>query len=330
MARISVVVPVYNVEDCLCRCIDSILFQTFADFELICVNDGSTDNSLKILQQYQKFDERIKIISKENGGLSSARNAGIANSGGEYILFVDSDDYLSSVALEILYKNAAEFDADVVVFDYVEGDFSYTNPQYKTMPNYREILKNKVFNASLLAEDSYKYFSVTAWSKLYKADVIKNNNLKFCEGVYYEDVPFWSEIFTLAKSIIYVPEPLYFYNQGRQGSIMQKNDKRCFDVVTVYEKVIEIFQNNGLWDKYKHTVLLVTMMNFLKKFHIIKPELKKEFYDRIKNFKPDIDFSIYESDEYLDFERNYVRQFSTLETADFDTFCKIMGDDNNG
>lgn len=329
MAKVSIIVPVFNVENYLATCLDNLLAQTFDDIEIICVNDGSMDNSLNILQHYKKFDKRISILNKSNGGLSSARNLGLKHAKGDYILFVDSDDYISTTAVEMLYKKAIDNSADVVVYDYIEGDYGYNKCQYQTMPNYKNEYGNKIFNAESLPDDSYKYFAVTAWSKLYKKELIEEFKIKFYKGLCYEDVPFWSEIFINAKKMVYLPVPLYFYNQGRSDTIMKKNDKRCFDVIPIFEKVISIFENSQFWNKYKDTVMLVTMMNLLKKFEIISPEYRKEYFEKIKNLKLDIDFSIYENDTYLDFEKNYVRQFSTLETADYGIFCQIMGVQNN-
>ncbi len=329
MDKISVVVPVYNVEDYLSKCLDSILSQTFQNIEVICVNDGSTDGSLNILEHYQKFDDRIKIVNKNNGGLSSARNAGFECAVGEYVMFVDSDDCISSVAVEKLYESAKEYMADVVVFDYIEGDNGYNKCQYKTMPNYKDKYKAQIFNAITLPDDSYKYFAVTAWTKLYRTKFMKDNNIKFCEGLYYEDVPFWAKVFCSAKNIIYLPEPFYFYNQGNADSIMRKNDERFFDVFRVYQLVFETFKKNNLYEKYKHTINLVAILNFLQKFEKIQPNLREEFFQKMKSFKVDADFKYYESGEFLDFEINAVRQFSTLETADYNIFCRIMGVQND-
>ena len=118
--KVSVIVPVYNVEQYLARCLDTVLAQTYENLEVICVNDGSTDNSLNILEHYARFDSRIKIVNKENGGLGSARNAGIKEAEGKYILFLDSDDYIASFAVEHLVKNAEKNNADICLL--------YTSP----------------------------------------------------------------------------------------------------------------------------------------------------------------------------------------------------------
>lgn len=115
MAEVSIIVPVYNVASYLAKCLDSCINQNFTDMEIVCVNDGSTDSSVEILQAYSKFDSRIKIINKKNGGLSSARNAGIAEACGKYIMFVDSDDWISSDAVGKLYKNVEDNNSDVVI-----------------------------------------------------------------------------------------------------------------------------------------------------------------------------------------------------------------------
>ena len=122
MPKISVIIPVYNVEKYLDICLDTVLAQTFKDFEAVCINDGSTDNSLNILEHYQKFDKRIKIIQTENKGLSHARNKGIKEAKGEYITFVDSDDYISEICLESMNKNLDEQKADFLYSNIIQTD----------------------------------------------------------------------------------------------------------------------------------------------------------------------------------------------------------------
>ena len=123
MVNVSVIIPVYNVEKYLARCLDTVLAQSFdGDFEVICVNDGSTDFSPKILEAYAKSDSRIRVINRVNGGLSSARNVGMSVAKGDYFLFVDSDDWISTNTIEVLYKNATENNSDIVLFGYVKAN----------------------------------------------------------------------------------------------------------------------------------------------------------------------------------------------------------------
>ena len=182
---ISIIVPVYNIEKYLPRCIDSILDQTYKNWEAIFVNDGSTDNSLKILEEYKKRDERIKIIDKKNAGSGAARNDGIENSRGEYVAFLDSDDWYEKNFLEKLYNNLTENNSDVAM----------CNPKM----TYDDISKNKkintyFFNEIELNKTPEKILGILAmpvvWNKLYKKDIIVKNKIKFPNYSFCEDVEF--------------------------------------------------------------------------------------------------------------------------------------------
>lgn len=173
--KISIIVPVYNVEKYLERCLDSILSQSFNAFELILVNDGSTDNSYKICEKYSYNDKRIKLINKENGGLSSARNAGIEASQGEYIGFIDSDDYIDKFMYEILYNYAEKNKSDIVICKYKKVDANFgmnENLNY----NVEEINYSNFQALNQLYEENNIEF-VVMWNKLYKRSLF--DNIKF-------------------------------------------------------------------------------------------------------------------------------------------------------
>ena len=325
MNKISVIIPVYNVEDYLSRCLDSVIAQTFGDIEIICINDGSTDNSLNILEQYALLDSRITVINMpEHKGQSAARNIGIEKCGGKYILFVDSDDCISSVAAEELYKFAERETADVVIFDYAQGDLNYS--EYDLMHCQNEnLLTPDCFNHKSIDDDLYKYIPVTVWSKLYRTDLIKNNKIYFTEGICYEDVPFWADVFTSADNIKILQMPLYYYNIKSKSSVMTKKGKVVFDVFKAYKNVIKIFKTKKCYKKYQHTINLLMVMDMLKKFEKITPELREKYYTKLKNLKCNIDYDYYENDKYVHFEKNYIRKFKTLSTANYEVFCRIMG-----
>ena len=187
MKKISVIVPVYNVEKFLPQCLDSILAQTLTDLEIICVNDGSPDNSLKILEEYAKKDKRIVIINQKNAGLSSARNTGIKAATGEYIGFVDSDDWIEPDFYQNLYQAAKEHNADIVG----TGLYNVKNDKKKVLYS---VKKNKI---ALTMEDKFKIFNMPknnyVCNKIYKKDVICKQDLFFPIGMTYEDIV-WSSL----------------------------------------------------------------------------------------------------------------------------------------
>lgn len=322
MVKVSIIVPVYNVEDYLAKCLDSCLGQDFEDIEVVCVNDGSTDRSVEILDAYAKFDSRIRIINKENGGLSSARNAGIREACGKYIMFVDSDDWIASNAVGILYQNAENNNSDMVIFDYIHGNIKLKKQMHITISSFGSTYVNKSFNIEQMPASSYKEIAVAAWCKFYRSSFIKDK-FSFYEDMIFEDVPFWAEVFSCAKTITYIPEPFYYYSVGRQGQIMDLRGEELFDVVKAYSRVFDSLHKFGHYEKYKCQVTLLMMMDFLRKFYLINPQFREKLFDTYKAIKQDIDYDFYESNEFTGYEKLYVKYYKLLKTLSYEEFCKI-------
>jgi glycosyltransferase involved in cell wall biosynthesis len=209
--KISIIVPVFNVESFICRCIDSILAQTYTDFELILVNDGSNDNSGIICDEYSFKDERIKVIHKINGGQSTARNAGIDIAKGIYVNFIDADDYIDPAMIETLYSLSVEYAADISEcgFKYVYGNKEITcefgNGIEYGQGNY---LIEKFINADI-------FYGV--WSKLFRKSLF--DKTKFPDGRIYEDT--WMTLNFCLSQLSYVrtQQPLYYYNQTNESTL---------------------------------------------------------------------------------------------------------------
>ena len=228
--KISVIVPIYNVEQYLRRCIDSIINQTYKNLEIILVDDGSPDNCGQICDDYAKKDTRIKVIHKKNGGLSDARNVGLEVCTGDYISFVDSDDWIELNTYEIMMKSMNEYNADMVVsnINYVYKD--------KVESKYSED-KIRCFNKEEAMKELIKDGLVQAvvWNKLYKRVVI--DNLRFKVGKLNEDEFFTYKICAKAERIVYIPEALYQYRQ-REDSIMGTYILQRIDgVEALYERM---------------------------------------------------------------------------------------------
>jgi glycosyltransferase involved in cell wall biosynthesis len=241
---ISVIVPVYNVEKYLDECIQSIVSQTFKDIEIILVNDGSTDSSGLICDQWMQKDERIKVIHKKNGGLSSARNAGIDAAQGKYIIFVDSDDYwIGTDSLAHLYDTAEKFDADVVRGEYIveneKGERINTIAKNKSVYS-NKLLDSATFYINCIAGENY------SWLFLFKRDAFKES--RFDEDVIFlEDTDFNISFFSSQHRCIYTNIEFYIYRK-RSNSILttprisnlsgmlnlsdvfQKYSKQCDDI----------------------------------------------------------------------------------------------------
>ena len=233
MKKISVIVPVYKVEKYLNKCVDSILVQTYDNFELILVDDGSPDNCGQICDEYAQKDSRVKVIHKENGGLSSARNAGLDVATGDYIGFVDSDDYISPVMYEKLLKASDENDADLVICG-VEKVDEYGNAITDQCNELASgvISKKEAFNI---------WFCVTVWNRIYKANVFKN--IRFPLGKLHEDEFVAHLVYENSSKIYFIPDKLYFYLQRTDSIMGATEDVRHLDAVEAFLKRAKYYKN---------------------------------------------------------------------------------------
>lgn len=216
MAKVSVIVPVYNVEEYLQPCLESILNQTYGDLEILCINDCSTDNSRAVLQEYQRKDSRIILLENEtNGGLAYTRNAGLQRAAGEYVLFVDSDDTIASDLVERCMEVIS--DSDMVCFDYqqVTADQQVIGRQYA----YR--MKDGLYTGEDFFREAVRTDSTifSAWSKLYSRKFLTENHLVFYDGILYEDILFSFQCFIKAAKVYSLNRPFYKY-RIREASIM--------------------------------------------------------------------------------------------------------------
>ena len=255
MAEVSIIVPVYQVENYIRQCVDSILAQTFTDFELILVDDGSKDQSGKICDEYAGMDERVKVIHKKNGGLSDARNRGMDQAVGNYFMFVDSDDYIAPTMVECLHKNILHEYADIAVCNFLyffendrEKNFS-TNIKSETLSG-TEIFYNRK------NERNYGIWTV-AWNKLYKRKSLGSMRFRF--GKYHED-EFWAnDIYQMNIKVITIPECLYYYRQ-RDNSIMgKKSMKRNFDIIEALQERIDIYLKEQKYSDQAYKVLIYSL-----------------------------------------------------------------------
>ncbi|MEH7225926.1 glycosyltransferase [Bacillus sp. JJ1566] len=236
--KISIIVPVYKVEAYLRKCIDSILSQSFTDFELILVNDGSPDNCGYICDEYSAKDSRIKVIHKVNGGLSDARNAGIEVAIGEYIGFVDSDDYINEKMYELLYVNAIEHSSEVVICDVKE-----VNEEEELGSSYFEDTFNvENFTNIEALEQIYERkvgLFTFATNKLYKRYLFEE--LRFNKGKIYEDEFILHKILYLSKRVTFIPCELYYYLQRSNSILNSPYSMKKFDKVSALKERVDFF-----------------------------------------------------------------------------------------
>ncbi|MFR9431364.1 glycosyltransferase family 2 protein, partial [Streptococcus pneumoniae] len=213
---ISIVVPVYNVEKYLKKSIESVLNQTYQNIEILLVDDGSTDSSGKICESFSKVDPRIRVFHKENGGLSDARNFGIEQMKGQYVAFIDSDDYISKDYVWKLYSSIKNNDSEVSICSFLLVDEKGEKIKDELLDSGKICLTGQQILEKVLTADGYRY--VVAWNKLYRSTLFEK--LKFKKGMLYEDEFLNYPLFWDCKRVSIVEEPLYLYVQ-RKGSIVQ-------------------------------------------------------------------------------------------------------------
>ncbi len=240
MPKISVIVPVYNVEKYISKCLDSLVNQTLKDIEIIVVNDGTKDNSQEIIDKYVKKYSNVKSYIKENGGLSSARNYGLKYATGEYIAFVDSDDYVDCNMYEDMYNKAKEGNFEVVACD------------LKYIYDEKEVLAYSNLKKDLITKEeirkSYIYIYPSVWNKIYTKKLLQN--IEFKENIWFEDVEFLYRLFPKIKNIGYINKHYYNYVQ-RDGAITSTFNNKLYDYIYNWNGVIDFYKKENLYDEYK-------------------------------------------------------------------------------
>lgn len=244
---LSVIVAAYNVEKYIEKCINSLVNQTYKNLEILVVNDGSTDNTKEIIEKYEKKYKNLKLLNKENGGLSSARNFGLKNTKKKYVTFVDGDDYLDLNTYEIVMKKIEKEQTDLGIF------------------NFKKIFPQKMVN-SKLSEEIYKnnflkqLFSKSAeidivvWNKIFKTDIILKNKIYFKNRAYFEDTGFIFRYLYFVKNVSLINLPLYNYVQ-RENSITKKfNPIIISSCENTYKIIKEFYKKNNEYEKYKNEI----------------------------------------------------------------------------
>lgn len=278
---ISVIIPIYNADAYLERCLSSVQKQTLRNIEILCINDGSTDESNNILQQYAVEDKRIKAIMQKNYGLSAARNRGLEAASGKYIFFLDSDDYLHPQTLEILHMAANISQAPVVIGE----TFCRLG---KSVPNTKAYDVNKIkpniYKNPLKNLYKKRRVSAVAWNKLYQADIIKNR--RFIEGILYEDWPFTTCLFSDIKFFAGIKIPLYMYNTNININSITRSAwsiKKIKDYITGINFVYQYFsqpKKQAQWplvQQHRIGLSLKMILSKISKSKENKNELEKFF-----------------------------------------------------
>ena len=260
--KISIIVPIYNTSRFLDKCINSILKQTYKSLEIILVNDGSTDDSLKKINDYKKIDNRIIIINKKNGGLSSARNAGIKIATGNYILNVDSDDWLENNTCEILLKTAIKTDADIVIGNIF---LEYKNKKEK----WEDLKNNEIYNN---LDYLYAFFSEngkgSVWNKLIKRELYIDNKIYHPEGISLgEDTCTLLRLALKSKKIVKINNYIYHYRQN-EFSMMYSKNKKIYEYLKAIEIIKKYYFENNSSDIYEKIEKILKYKLFYKQLFL--------------------------------------------------------------
>lgn len=321
-ARVSVIVPVYNVERYIEKCLVSLLNQTYNHIEIIVVDDGSTDKSREVIEHLSMKDQRIHYFFKKNGGLSSARNTGINHATGKYLSFVDSDDLVKPTFIEELVFEAEANNAEIAICNmtYVFDDGS-ERPRTPKIQNFSIRSGKEAFHDMLVG----KSFLFHAVNKLYRTDLWEN--IRFPEGKIYEDVYTTYKVVFMAKRVVYINKDLYYYLQNRTGSILnsQFNDNR-FDIFNAMQEIAEFCKKKSAYEDEAFQKFAIS--NVISMVNYLYPEesrLTREEFRRIQN-------AFFEHLEQFNFNNYWENSFIstvgkirfTLIRTDLHLYCKIM------
>lgn len=315
MPKVSIIVPVYNVEKYIDKCLSSLVNQTLNDIEIIIVNDGSIDNSEHIILKYkEKYPSKIVYLKKENGGLSDARNFGMPYAKGDYIAFLDSDDYVELDTYEKLYNRAIQTDADMVECDFY---WEYSDKKiHDTSANYKD------------ESDMYANARVVAWNKLYKKDLIINSGIKFPKGLRYEDLEFFYKILPQLKKIELINEPLIHYVQ-RDDSITYVQNEKTADIFAILDNIINYYKWINLYNEYNQEleymyVRILFGSSFKRMLNIKDKETRRKllmdsYFNAFENF-PD-----WKSNKILNSKKSLKNLFlKSINIYTYKLYCFIL------
>lgn len=280
--KVTVIVPIYNVEQYLPTCLDSIISQTLKDIKIICVNDGSTDNSAEILESYREKDNRISIVTKKNGGLSSARNAGLKKCDTEYVMFCDSDDYYDSTMCEKMLSAIERDNSDIAACS--------QNVIYHAHEEMRESDTNyyrlKYSGLKYIDDELILKTDVSVVNKIFRMSIIKKYKLQFPDGLNNEDFYFYNAYMSVSELISFVNQRLYNYVRHSE-SIMSENfdaEKLSMDHLLVAEKLFDFYKETGFLEKHKNLFWKQWTLGFWFAVEHSSKKHKNEIFVRAKEF----------------------------------------------
>ena len=320
MVKISVIIPVYNVEAYLCECLNHIVNQSFRDIEIICINDGSTDRSSDILREYGENDSRIRIIDQTNHGLGAVRNRGIELAKGDYVYFMDGDDYLELTALEESYELSKKHDLDFLIFKIRNFDDKTKNEisdDYYTMPYLKRRVKDNVFNYADI-KDIALNLAVNTYGNFFKRDFI--SDLRFPEGLLFEDNVFFAKTLFKAKRIYFYDKFLY-NRRMHEDSLSKTFSLNLLDTIEITDLLLDLIEKYG-YLRHKPELYYRIFNNIYSIFENAPDEFKEDVFLEIK--KRYLKFKgKWESDDYFKNKLNKRHKHIYNSAIQSDSACEF-------
>lgn len=243
---ISIIVPVYKVERYLRRCVNSVLTQTYDNFELILIDDGSPDGCPVICDEYAKNDSRVRVIHQTNQGLAEVRNVGVLQARGEYIAFIDSDDFVASNYIEMLYRGIKEFGADISICSFRKVQSEMTETEEKEFSEFKEVSFAKAMKYFASFQPGVSIAFVSAWAKLYKKELF--DGVKYPKGKLYEDSYTSYKLLYRATKMVFSTSRLYYYYENPQSITTVKFSERTLDILDASRSAIDYFETEKRYD----------------------------------------------------------------------------------
>ncbi|HNW26531.1 MAG TPA: glycosyltransferase family 2 protein [Candidatus Gastranaerophilaceae bacterium] len=322
---ISVIIPVFNSGKYIEKCLESIINQSFEDMEIICINDGSKDNSLEILEKFSDKDSRIKVFSQKNQGLSASRNRGLELASGKYIIFVDSDDWLKKDFAQKLFCEIEKNETDFSICAAQAYDCE-TLQKSDFMSDYLSLsclafFENKVFNQFDTKKQMF-YIPVMAWGKIYNRDFLKRTKARFEEVLFFEDNLFFYHIYKHAEKISILKEKLYNYRVNNKNSMFQQS-KNIFDVkIETLDKIEETIKSFEYFEQMKNDFLKFKLLHMINILNNTSGLNKIKCYQKLQKKFINVDFKIY--DENLFKNTPLYKYYDTIRNKNFiKGLCKL-------
>lgn len=286
---ISVIIPVYNVENYIKKCINSVLIQTYRNLEIILVDDGSKDKSGTMCDDFEKKDSRIKVIHKTNGGLSDARNFGIEKASGKYIMFIDSDDFIDKKMIEILFNNIKKTESDISICGVriIKEGKKYINKKEYTN-DVKILTQNEVYE-NLYNDKALE--TVVAWNKLYKRKIF--DVIRYPKGKIHEDAFIIHYLINNAKKIVYTSDKLYYYIRRKDSITGKKFNIKRLDELEALEDRVEFFKKFGMNELYDKTIYRYCASNRYSYIKIKDKNIKKQLNEKFNTMVKIIENSKY-------------------------------------